>query len=362
MKNNLFKGLLAFSSLTLLAPVSESANLIKEEDFPVETSKSSLNTNQSSSYEVLKTEPVSKDASTGPQEEEDPVLPFFAKEARERGYELPNPFGININYMHIKQDIVVEDIKFSNLAMKIPLGKKYFINVPIPSNLFEIGVKSTKQRSHTETLRLDAWVFPFMNVYGVIGKTKGSSLSKVSVSSSEKNVQGIISAMGGMDDLDFKLKFKGKTYGGGVTFAGGVGNWFGLVDLNYTETKLDIISGHIKAFTLAPRIGYRFKTPGIESINYPEGHLSLWVGTMYQDVTQNFNGKLSDLSFSPKLQGIINAVNYKKEGQFHVNQHLKSPWNMLVGARYEAGKHFDIITEVGFNKRKSIFVAGEFRF
>lgn len=289
-------------------------------------------------------------------------MPFFAKEARERGYELPNPFGININYMHIKQDIVVEDIKFSNLAMKIPLGKKYFINVPIPSNLFEIGVKSTKQRSHTETLRLDAWVFPFMNVYGVIGKTKGSSLSKVSVSSSEKNVQGIISAMGGMDDLDFKLKFKGKTYGGGVTFAGGVGNWFGLVDLNYTETKLDIISGHIKAFTLAPRIGYRFKTPGIESINYPEGHLSLWVGTMYQDVTQNFNGKLSDLSFSPKLQGIINAVNYKKEGQFHVNQHLKSPWNMLVGARYEAGKHFDIITEVGFNKRKSIFVAGEFRF
>ena len=294
----------------------------------------------------------------------DRLLPFFGKEARDRGYELPEPYGVNVNYMHMKQDIVVEDIKFSGLGMNLPSFKfpfrpKY---TPIPSDIFEIGVKSTKQKSHTETLRLDSWVFPFMNVYGVFGRTKGHSLSKISVSSPTPFVDKVIQRMGGMDDLDFVLKFKGKTYGGGITLAGGFGNWFGLLDMNYTKTKLGIITGNIKAFTLAPRVGYRFKVPGIESISFPEGKLSLWVGTMYQDVTQNFNGKLSNLEFSPKLQGLINTVNFKGEGEFHVKQHLKSPWNMLVGARYEVGKHFNILTEVGFNKRQSFFLAGEFRF
>lgn len=298
------------------------------------------------------------------EQEEDRVLPFFGKEARERGYELPEPFGVNVNYMHIKQDIVVEDIKFSGIGMRLPVNGNIFkwAYQELPSNMFEIGVKSTKQKSHTETLRLDAWVFPFMNVYGVFGRTKGHSVSKISVSSPIPFVKGVINGMGGMDDLDFVLKFKGKTYGGGVTLAGGYGNWFGLLDMNYTKTKLDIITGNIKAFTLAPRVGYRFKVPGIEAINFPEGKLSLWVGTMYQDVTQNFNGRLSNLQFSPKLQGLISAVDSRKQGEFHVKQHLKSPWNMLVGARYEVGKHFDIISEIGFNKRQSFFLAGEFRF
>lgn len=51
--------------------------------------------------------------------------------------------------------------------------------MPIAPDMFKIDVRSTRQRSHTETLRLDAWVFPFMNVYGVVGHTKGRSLSKL---------------------------------------------------------------------------------------------------------------------------------------------------------------------------------------
>ena len=111
--------------------------------------------------------------------------------------------------------------------------------------------------------------------------------------------------MGDMDGIDFVLKFKGTTYGLGTTFAGGVGNWFGLLDLNYTRTKLNIIDGNIKAFTLAPRVGYRFVLPAIDTIKLPQSKFSLWVGTMYQNVDQNFHGKLSKLSFSPKLQSLI---------------------------------------------------------
>ena len=38
-----------------------------------------------------------------------------------------------------------------------------------------------------------------------------------------------------MDGIDFVLKFKGTTYGLGTTFAGGVGNWFGLAGFELHE-------------------------------------------------------------------------------------------------------------------------------
>lgn len=294
--------------------------------------------------------------------EEDSFLPFFGKEARDRGYELPQPYGINVNYMTIHQNIDVKSIQFDGLSLKIP-GKylKDFV-LPIPSKMFEIGVKSTRQKSHTELLRLDAWVFPFMNVYGVIGHTKGKSLSKVDVGSSIKEVNAIIKAMGDMDNVDFKLKFKGTTYGLGTTFAGGVGNWFGLLDMNYTKTKLNIIEGNIKAFTLAPRIGYRFTLPGFDSIKLPQSKLSIWTGAMYQRVDQNFHGKLSNLSFSPKLQKIMDAVNWNGKGTFNVQQRMESPWNMLAGFRWEVTPSFNIVAEAGFIKRNSFFAAVEYRF
>ena len=205
--------------------------------------------------------------------------------------------------------------------------------MPIAPDMFKIDVRSTRQRSHTETLRLDAWVFPFMNVYGVVGHTKGRSISKVDVGSKNPFVNSFIKGLGDMDGIDFVLKFKGTTYGLGTTFAGGVGNWFGLVDLNYTRTKLNIIDGNIKAFTLAPRVGYRFTLPAVDAIKLPQSKFSLWVGTMYQNVDQNFHGKLSKLSFSPKLQSLINFVN-KGDGTFNVKQKMESHgtcWRVSVG-------------------------------
>lgn len=292
-------------------------------------------------------------------EDDEPFLPIFGKEAREKGYELPKSYGINVNYMNIHQNINVKSIQFDGLSFSLPP----IINKPMPiaPDMFKIDVRSTRQRSHTETLRLDAWVFPFMNVYGVVGHTKGRSLSKVDVGSKNPFVNSFIKGLGDMDGIDFVLKFKGTTYGLGTTFAGGVGNWFGLVDLNYTRTKLNIIDGNIKAFTLAPRVGYRFTLPAVDAIKLPQSKFSLWVGSMYQNVDQNFHGKLSKLSFSPKLQSLINFVN-KGDGTFNVKQKMESPWNMLAGFRWEITPSFNIVTEAGFIKRNSFFAALEYRF
>ena len=48
-------------------------------------------------------------------EDDEPFLPIFGKEAREKGYELPKSYGINVNYMNIHQNI------------KEPLHKRWVI-------------------------------------------------------------------------------------------------------------------------------------------------------------------------------------------------------------------------------------------
>ncbi|CUW05393.1 Uncharacterised protein [Serratia grimesii] len=289
----------------------------------------------------------------------DSTFPIWGDEARARGYSIPLPFGANLSYMNIRQNVDVDSITFSGLN----LGAH-----PIPSDLFNIDVAHTRERSKSENLRLDMWVFPFLNIYGLVGYTKGSSVSNVSVDADPSLYTGLdrviaaavhrLNTTGDLQNIDFTLDFKGTTYGAGFTLAGGYGNWFTLVDTNYTQTDFDILDGKISATTISPRVGYRFNLQGISG----PSHLSIWLGAMYQDVQQEFKGKLSDLHMPPELQPLIAAVNRDDSGRFDVKQHLTSPWNMLVGAQYEITQNFNVLTEIGFNDRNSFFLAGEYRF
>lgn len=271
-------------------------------------------------------------------------LPFFGEEIRKRGYDLPDPYGIGYNHMNMRQNIKVNSIDFSGLKL---------FGFPIPQSIFKIDVGHTRERSLTDTAKLDTWLFPFLNVYAVVGHTKGSSNSTVSVNAP---------IIGKMSDIDFILKFKGTTYGAGTTLAYGYHNWFGTMDFNYTRTNFDILDGSTTAYTFTPRIGYRFTVPGSTKYSIPVSHASLWVGSMYQDVSQNFGGNLSNLHMPANLINLVNFVNKDNEGRFRVKQHLQSPWNILVGGQYELTRNFNVMTEVGFEKRNSIMVGGEFRF
>ncbi|MEG1211125.1 MAG: hypothetical protein RSE29_08390 [Leclercia sp.] len=290
---------------------------------------------------------------------EERTFPIWGDEARARGYSIPLPFGIGINYMNMRQNINVDSIGFSGLA----LG-----NHAIPTDMFNIDAGHTREQSKTENLRLDMWVFPFLNIYGIVGHTRGSSVSNVSVDADPSRYTGVdrviassvhqLYQSGELQDIDFVLDFKGTTWGTGFTLAGGYQNWFALVDTNYTRTDFDILDGKISALTVSPRVGYRFSFQGPAG----QSHLGLWVGTMYQDVQQEFRGSLDDLDMPAALQPLINSVNQNDDGRFDVKQKLSAPWNMLLGAQFEMTPHFNLLTEFGFNQRNSFFVAGEYRF
>ncbi|WP_340620901.1 hypothetical protein [Xenorhabdus siamensis] len=273
------------------------------------------------------------------------VLPIWRDKAQAKGYDLPEPFGVSYGYMNLRQDVIVDSIKFEFTNPKVNENWKDKIIV---------NAGDTRSKNETQLLKLDTWVLPFLNVYGVYGKTKGKS---------NTNLDNIFV----FDDTDtyknipFELNFKGKSYGGGATFAGGYNQFFATLDANYTRTNLDVLDGDISAFVVTPRVGYEFVFNPLFT-GQGNSKVQVWVGAMYQDITQRFKGDVSNLNLPSEIEFLFNMLKYQSDVKFDVKQHLAHKWNNTVGARFEVTRNFNILSEVGFGNRNSFYISGEFRF
>lgn len=291
-----------------------------------------------SSYQQQRDDDLSRPA----VQSESRILPIWGNEARARGYDLPEPFGIGYGYMNLRQDVVVDKINF--------ISPKY----PGFSNLITINAGHTREKNESHMLKLDTWVLPFLNIYGVYGKTKGSS---------KTTLAGVYLGDAELDfarNMPFVLDFEGKTYGGGVVLAGGYKQFFATLDANYTRTNLDILDGDISALVITPRIGYEFTFQPLLS-GQGNTKVHVWVGAMYQDITQRFKGNISNLNLPEEFAGLVKLLD-DPNMKFDVKQHLAHKWNSTIGARIEITRHFNILSEVGFNNRNSFYISGEFRF
>ncbi|MGL4786481.1 MAG: hypothetical protein ACRC2Q_06285, partial [Cetobacterium sp.] len=169
-------------------------------------------------------------------------------------------------------------------------------------------------------------------------KTKGHSTALVDINLGNSTI---------LKNYDFTLKYEGITYGVGTVLAGGYKDFFSLIDFNYTSTSLDIIEGNISAFVISPKVGYNF--------NFYNTKNSIWIGTMYQNITQTLKGDINNLITFPKGIKV-------KDGKFEVKESTSSPWNNVIGFRSEINKSVEFTTEVGFGKRKSVTLSVGYRF
>ncbi|WP_340618043.1 hypothetical protein [Xenorhabdus entomophaga] len=267
------------------------------------------------------------------------ILPIWGDAARAKGYDLPEPFGASYSYMNMRQNVVVDKIGFI-----MPKN-------PLTAEALKIKAGHTRERNESHLLKLDSWVLPFLNVYGVYGKTKGISAT---------NIESVELGFFKFNDIPFKLDFQGKTFGGGLTLAGGYNQFFATLDANYTRTNLDILDGGISAYVVTPRIGYEFT---FEPLFVGQGNtkIQIWTGAMYQDITQRFKGNINNLNLPGVFGNLVTALD-DPDMKFDVEQHLAHKWNNTVGARIEITRNFNILSEVGFGNRNSFFISGEFRF
>lgn len=257
-------------------------------------------------------------------------LPIWGKEARENGYVLPHPFGLSIIGMHQDQpfDIHNIDMKIAGISFD------------------GISASNVSVRDSTMNLRADAWIFPFLNTYLLAGKTQATSTFDLDINKVINNKIACralnIPIKNGSCSLQMStpmtLDIEGNNIGAGMTIAGGYGDFFGMIDINYTESDLDISKIKAKTTVTSARLGWNGKIGSIGG--------SLWIGAMHQDIKQTL-----DIILPFDALSVV------------IEQEASSPVNYLLGSRFNITQEWEVIieTNAGFADRAQFMMQLSYR-
>ncbi|EDL51092.1 hypothetical protein VSAK1_00470 [Vibrio mediterranei AK1] len=269
-------------------------------------------------------------------------LPVWGEQARDLGYELPIPVGFGI-YMNSQDVEYVATDDFNLTAVGGMLGNfgKSLRDPCRPncSNSFSIpseNVKITGQDKSVQ-LRLDAWVFPFLNIYGLAGYTQGNK--KIGINIGDQTIDELLT-----------LEYDAYNLGLGTVLATQfevVDGWnpfivtvAGAVTNSWTTTTDSTILTKIGAV----RVGQRY--------DVPYGKLALLLGYQYQSIEQNITGSISNLG------GLANELH------FDVDLKSKETSNMSLAAVYDFGyeKEWNLMAEYSFLNWNQLIVSMGYRF
>lgn len=223
--------------------------------------------------------------------------------------DIPNKLGLGLSLYNQTQPYEI-----ASLEVQLP-GVD-------PATLQDLDVDNNTSSYH---LRVDYWILPFLNIFGLFGQIDGST---------EVDLQGIdIGLPIGLNNLT--INYDGTVYGAGAVLAVGGAHWFGAVAYDYTETDLEIATSSVQASIITPKVGYHFDGGAI------------WVGAMYQNAEETHEGTY--------VLPFLGPVPYRVE----LNE--KESWNYLIGGTASLGKHWVLILQGGFGERDAALVTLEYR-
>lgn len=208
---------------------------------------------------------------------------------------LPRPLGIGVNYHGQDQDYDLKGLEFS-------------LPMPVPDDV------SVQNKVHEYNLKVDLWVLPFLNVFGLVGSVD-----------SETNVD-LGPEMGRID-----IESNGTVYGGGGTLAVGVSGFFGSLTGTYTGTSLEEEGSSMSTVVLSPKAGVTF-----DDVLFTNS-VSLWTGAMYQKTDEQHSGSM-------EIEG-VGPVDYEVELE------ADAPWNYLAGLSAGVLDHWNLEFEGGMGER-----------
>jgi len=295
------------------------------------------------------------------QEERDSVLqtydqtfPFLGKKAVERGFDMPYSLGVNVIGLWMRQGI-----DFNGLALSTgdnPVQAVEFIQ--FGDNVSEVV---------TANARVDLWVLPFLNVYGLAGSA--SSQTDVHI----------------VEPVDFVSHVENTGTYAGIGLTGAIGikrNWLS-VDVNWAWTQVDRLDQPVRGRNLGLRYGRTFKVKA-------HNRMSVWAGTMNQKLVAETKGRIAVAdalpeavrdalvdyqtedwytSLGPVQQAIADTImdeviNRYDTGviNYELNKAVSTPWNLLIGTNYEVGKRWAFRAEAGLIGRWSVMMNAVYRF
>lgn len=286
------------------------------------------------------------------------ILPIMGKKVHEANIRLPFPMGVMFNALVGTQYLALNDMALGFGRYSNPVGP----NMIDLSDFVEFD--EVKAQTSTYNMRVDAWILPFLNVYGIVGQTK-----KADINVNLKNPF----------PLSVTTEVSGTYVGYGVMAAGAVGPLFASVDVNRTYSYNPRLDDPAKVLIGGLRAGsvFRFK-------NRPEMNVTLWTGAMYSHFNGETDGSIGALELAPnataKIEEMQNDLHnwydglstadkikyylpYTKldEGLTNLNEgisdgylrysftkEIENPWNMLVGAQWQINYRWQLRAEAQF--------------
>ena len=282
-------------------------------------------------------------------------LPIWGDKLAARGIAFPLPWGVGVNYAWIEQPVTIN-------GLEIAVNDGAFVNL-------DDVVKFEKVNSvvHGVNTRLDVWLFPFLNVYG-LANYAAKAVTDVTLAEPFPLEAGATQSGGGG--------------GFGTTLAMGAWGFFGTMDLNWTRNKLQLLNEPVNTLLVSPRVGRRVLRMG-------KWELTAWVGAMFQRIGVETAGeiRLSDAlggasddmrdkvndwydGLPPAGQAAVGRIAEELRDtlgddpviRYRLDKRVSQPWNMLVGAQLELSEHWQLRAEVGFIKRTQVIAGLNYRF
>jgi hypothetical protein len=271
----------------------------------------------------------------------DHKLPFFAQKVIDRGFDLPLPYGIGLTYVNIDQEMLLGALEVGiNGREKEPFTFVSFDNASAQNQAVQ--------------LKLDAWLFPFMNVFGLLGKIDGEAPLDVVIDGNGMLAHLGISCTGPLPNplcatlenqtatLDITAKFRGTSYGIGTVLAGAKNNWFVTVPLSFVYADMEGKGTDGISITVTPRVG-RLINLG------PNGNLALYTGGNY-------------LQTELTVTGTVVTPNGGLVLDYTIEQKNRDSWNVVLGGNWDINKRWSWSAEYnGFVGSREAFITSVVR-
>jgi hypothetical protein len=234
-------------------------------------------------------------------------LPLRAELATSRGIELPLPFGVGLVYYHLDRDIVITDVR---------VGR----NGAPPVSVSDYATLSATSDVENLNLKVDAWLLPFVNVYGILGYVFNESDTRIDVTLPPL----LPSNPPRQFRMDVPTSIEGSIAGLGTTIAGGYPPYFVVVDINAARADLGF-DNRLKAVVASTRAGWTGEVRGRTT--------QLWLGATNWNTFATPTGTVTD----PDGGSL----------RFEVDQGPLYEWTYSVGAHVNFGPRIETAIDLG---------------
>lgn len=227
--------------------------------------------------------------------------------------EFFEPWGIGFDYVSMEQDYAIKSLTFDLPGVSLPDPSQIDVN----NKLTNIDLK------------LDVWLTPFLQVYGLIGRVDADTL----VDLSDATIFGL-APLGVLP-----VAYDGSVYGGGFVLVYGTDRWFASLNNTWTKTNLSgDFDSSVSSFTSQPRIGLIFN------------RWNAYVGGMYLKTDEKHTG-----SINLPIPGLPPVA-------FDVELESADKWNTVVGIGAVISPKVTFNIEHGFGNRKHTLFNFAYRF